>query len=210
MHDEHTCCTTTLRLLELVGPPAVVRHRPCAEAVRLGGRLRRIVHQDEEDFSLDVGIPEIIPLVLGSGCTIADEHQLTARCALSGGTPRPYHDVLGIAQRRRRLARCRHCDRGHIGADDIDGNILEVGAVDAGLDASGTELARDVFGSDASAACGGCASLEKIRAEKAKMSVDFRCRDSRTSLCGCDGGTSQQRGGEDGAIRRRHVLSKVA
>ena len=65
------------RDLVLVGPPAVVGHGRPAEGVL----ERRVVDQEEQDLAADVGLPEVVPVVLGCARAVADEDELRVRDA---------------------------------------------------------------------------------------------------------------------------------
>ena len=82
MHDEHAGGAELGRLLELVGPAAVVGHRLAAEdlriqLVRIADRGDgRIVDEDDDRLALHVNAAEIIPLELGRLDAVSREDQL--------------------------------------------------------------------------------------------------------------------------------------
>jgi hypothetical protein len=200
MDDERTRRPTTFSLLELVGPAPVVRHRATAEQIRFIPRRRGVINQDQQHLSTDVGGLEVIPLVLGSGGSIADEDQFSAGSARLNGRPRPYHHVLGITQRRRRSGsdifgrgphasltgpRARpaiashHTYRSLVSRNDVDRHLLEVRPVHSRLDTEYPQLRGDVFRREPAAARCGRTTFEKVGRQKAKVPVDLIRRDRR-------------------------------
>ena len=205
MHDENAGRAAPFRLLVLVRPPAVVRHRHAAEQRRLGGRRRRVVHEHEHDLALEIRALEIVPLVLGCDGAVADEHQLPARGGLRHGAAGGKNDVLTRPERRRRLAAHRCAGGAGLRRQDVDRHRLEIRAVHAGLDAVRAQLGGDVFRRDASAARAGRATLQQIGGEEAKMSIDLGCGDRRLALRGERCGEQQQpRGGAAEMRSQRH------
>ena len=72
MDDERAERALAGRLLEFVGPPAVIRHGLCGE--ELGICRWRLVHDDQDHLALHVHALEIVPTKLRCVDAVAREH----------------------------------------------------------------------------------------------------------------------------------------
>ena len=123
--DERACRAAARRLLELVGPPAVVGHRraverPGVELRRVRGiGYRRIVDEHHQRLAFEVDALEVVPVVLGRGDAVADEDELRILDAGAvGDVLGPRDDVVTPLEGRACLA--RHHQRLGFGARDAD------------------------------------------------------------------------------------------
>ena len=131
------------RLLELVGPAAVVGQRLAAEQGRLVGRRRRVVDHHQHPLPLHVDAGVVVPFLLGGDDAVADEHHLAAHRDLGVLDAREGDDVVtvlvGAAGHAQREAAIDH--------RFDDRHLLEVGAAVAGRRESGQgQLRRQVLG----------------------------------------------------------------
>ena len=118
MDDEHSGGAKLRRLVVLVGPAAVVRHRIAAEHLRVQcvrlrriERDRRIVHEHDERLAFDVESLEVIPLELGRLHAVADEHHFRLLDAHRIGHARAERDDLIARPECLRPAATRYHER---------------------------------------------------------------------------------------------------
>src|ERR1700759_630796 len=71
MNDQRANCAFARRLLEFVGPAAVVGERVAAEEFGVVGR--RVAYDAEDDFALYVDAGVVVPVELRGGGAVADE-----------------------------------------------------------------------------------------------------------------------------------------
>ena len=191
------------RLLELVGPAAVVRQRGPAEERGLIGRRGRIVHHDHHPLALHVRARVVVPLQLRRLDAVADEHDVALHLHARRLAARDRDHVLVVA-----VGVARHAEREvpvHRGLDDRD--LLEPGAVGrAGLETERGHLRREVLAGEAAAARRWRAPLEQVRREH----LDVRRQRNRADFTFDGAGRRRGRGrgragreGDEGGKRQQ-------
>ena len=106
MDDERGGRALTRRFLELVGPAAIIGHRPATEwAVQALRAEIRVVDKDDHRLALHIHAGIVVPAALRRVDAIADEHHLAARdlhrwrLAIGDG-----HEIAAIAEAKRLCA----------------------------------------------------------------------------------------------------------
>ncbi len=75
MNQDRACGALPGRLLELVRPTSVVRENLSQEYGRID--QTRIVHEHQQDFSVEIGALVVVPLPFRGANAVADEHDVT-------------------------------------------------------------------------------------------------------------------------------------
>ena len=151
MDDQHACGAPHRANLVLVGPAAVVRHRPPAERVRIelarpgGIGHGRIVDQHDERLALHVDALVVVPVEFGCDDAVADEDEVRLVDARGvGDMLRPRNHVVFPLERELTRALREHQRRGRR-SDADERHLLNVAAVGvARLEADLLELIDQV------------------------------------------------------------------
>ena len=184
------------RLFELVGPAAVIGHRPALEERVVMGEEARIVDEDDDDFPLHVEARVIVPILLGRDDAVAHEDQRRA----SDGDVRAIvlrrhpHGLVGIFERLGAVG-ARDGERGfrRIEGDRDRGNVLEIASFIARLETDALHLVGDPIG---------CAFARRRARPAALKTIVGNRLHTRREVRGIDGGgrlRMRRLGGHDGA-----------
>ncbi len=172
VNDQRADGPLARRLLELIGPTAVISQGLALEELRIP--RRRFIHDHENDLALDVHALEVVPLVFGCFNSVADEDDGRIDLDAVGLGLVAGNVVLAQLQGHCRTLPRRPGRRGAqqgLCADEI--HLLQEGAVVAGgLQAVQRELRCDVIRGDIPAARAGGAALEQIIGQESHVLCD--------------------------------------
>lgn len=164
--DDRTGRALPGRLLELVGPAAVVGHRITAEEGRVLGGEARVVDQHDHGLAGRVDALVVVPAVLGRDHAVADEDHLGIgdRFVFDDALG-PGDEVVGPGVVEPGVAGLdREFGLSLFGQRD-QGDVLEEGVAVAGLETRRLELVDQVVDGELLTGGGGGAALEFVAGE---------------------------------------------
>ena len=205
MHQQHPGRAAPGRLLELPGPATVLGEVGAAEAARLPGGGRRLVHQHEQQLPPQVGPLVVVPALGGGLDAEAHEDHLGLEPHLAAALPAGRHQVLA-ERRRQRAAGAVEGERA-LGGPEL--HALHLGALQVALahrrrQPQRPELGLQVADRQRPAALPGAAPLQEVVGQEGQVGAQGGLLDQGAGPGGRGRRGRGEDGGEEGGWQRVH------